>query len=199
MENNTQGQSWLDKLDNTIKENSKLSLLLLMQFVMMSILVLGYMKLIDKIQVKVELPTVVKEKGIVIIGKEYANDTFFQMWGREDVEIISKFNQRSIKKAISYLKNRMYPPYFYKYKELFQNYEKQVSNDLVSQQFTFAKENITVKVKEKGKKASVIIEGFYTKSIDDDIVIEAQPCLYHLNYIIQGGHIYVSSFKTTCK
>ena len=193
------GQSWLDQLDGMVAENSKLVLFLILQIVIIGLLIIGYLKMIDKIQVKIELPTIVKEEGIVIVGKEYANDKFFRMWAREDVEIVSNFNQKSITKKIEYLRDRMYPPFFYKHEKIFKDYERQVSTDLISQKFTFAKESITDKVSNDGKKATVNINGFYSKTIDEDRVIDAQPCSYTLGYTIEGGHIYVTSFKTTCK
>lgn len=193
------GQGWLDKLDTVIAENRKLSLFLMVQLFTTGIFVIGYMKLIDKIQVNVELPRIIKEDGIAVVGKEYGNDTFFKMWGREDIENISEFNQKSIKDKMKYLQERMYPPYYYKYEKLLKDYEKQISTDLISQKFTFAQENMEVKVQETGKSASVFVKGFYTKTIDEEEIIKAQPCEYEFGYTIEGGHIYVSSFKTTCK
>jgi len=193
------GTRWLDTLDNVIVENRKLSLFLMLQIVTITLLVIGYMKLIDKIEVKIELPRTIKETGIVTVGKEYANNRFFKMWFREDVETISTFNQKDIKEKMLYLRNRMYPPYYYKYEKLFKDYEKQISNDLISQKFTFAKEDIETKSYEEGKKAKMKIKGFYSKTIDEDTIIEAQPCEYSIGYLIKGGHIYVESFKTTCK
>jgi hypothetical protein len=193
------GTSWLDKLDSVIAENSKLFMVLLIQLLIIGLLSIGYMKLIDKIQVNIDLPRIIKEEGVIVVGKRYANDIFFKMWGREDIEIISQFNQKDIKNKMEYLKERMYPPYYYKYEQLLKDYEKQISTDLVSQKFTFAKENIEIKVDEGGSIASVGVKGFYSKTIDEEEIINAQPCEYGLNYIIEGGHIYVSSFKTTCK
>lgn len=193
------GQSWLDKLDNTIAENSKLSLFLITQVVIITLLIIGYMKMIDKIQVTIDLPKTVKEDGYILVGKEYANETFFNMWAREDIEQISVFNQKDIKTKLEYLKNRMYPPIYYKYEKLLKEHEAQISNDLVSQKFTFSKENIKTEVSQSGESAMVSIEGFYDKYIDDEQIIKAQECKYELGYKIEGGHIYVNSFKTTCK
>jgi len=199
MDNNDKGSSWLSDLDNVIAENSKLALILMMQFIMMGLMVIGYMKMIDKVEVKVELPKTIKEEGVVVVGKEYANNKFFRMWGREDIEIVSSFNQKSIKTKMAYLKDRMYPPYYYKFEKLFKDYERQISTDLVSQKFVFAKEDIKVKSSGSHKKATVSITGFYSKTIDEDEIIKAAPCEYKMGYIIKGGHIYVESFKTTCK
>ncbi|MFA6195375.1 MAG: TraE/TraK family type IV conjugative transfer system protein [Sulfurimonas sp.] len=193
------GTSWLDKLDELVSENRKLSLFLLMQIFIVALLIIGYMKMIDKIQVNIELPKIIKEEGIVIIGKEYGNESFFRMWGREDIENVSAFNQKTIKDKMKYLQERMFPPYYYKYEKLLKEYEKQISNDLISQKFTFAPENIVTKVSETGRNASVSVKGFYSKTLDEDEIIKAQPCEYEFGYIIEGGHIYVSSFKTTCK
>ena len=196
---NNRGENWLCKLDSKIAENSKLSLFLLLQIFIIGLLVIGYIKMVDKIQVNVELPKTIKETGEIYIGKEYANETFFRMWGREDVEIISNFNQKSIKEKMEYLKNRMYPPSYYKYVMLLKKYEKQISTDLISQNFIFAKENIKINVSSKGNEAVVEIPGFYNKTIDEDMIIKAQPCKYELGYLIEGGHIYVKTFKTNCK
>ncbi|SMP89703.1 TraE protein [Epsilonproteobacteria bacterium SCGC AD-311-C15] len=198
MKNDT-GKNWLDMLDNLVAENSKMSLFLMVQLLMIVLLIIGYMKMIDKIQVNVELPKTIKESGIIIVGKEYGNDNFFTMWGREDIELISKFNQKTIKDKMEYLKSRMYPPFYYKHEKLFKDYEKQVSSDLISQKFTFARENIVTKSSSSGKEASIFVKGFYDKTIDEEKIINAQPCEYDIGYIIEGGHIYVSSFKTTCK
>ncbi|MBW6487565.1 TraE/TraK family type IV conjugative transfer system protein [Sulfurimonas sp.] len=193
------GKKWLDRLDNTIAENSKLSLFLIIQIIIIALLIIGYMKMIDKIQVTIDLPTTIKEEGMIFVGKEQANERFFKMWGREDVENISVFNQKNIKDKMEYLKNRMYPAVYYKYEKLLKEYETQVSNDLISQKFTFARENIRTEVKQDGRKAIVSIEGFYEKYIDEQPIVQAQECAYKLGYNIEGGHIYVESFKTTCK
>ena len=193
------GQSWLDKLDNIVAENSKLVLLILGLIVIVFLLVIGYMKMINKIQVVIELPKTIKETGVIVVGKEYANKKYYRMWGREDVEIISSFNQHSIKEKMQYLKSRIYPPFYYKHVKLFNEYQKEISTDLVTQKFTYAKENIITKVDDDGKVGSVLVPGFYSKWIDEDEVIHAQPCEYKLGYIIEGGHIYVDKFKTTCK
>lgn len=194
------GQNWLDKIDETITENSKLTLFLLIQFIIIAILVIGYIKLSNGLQVVVELPKNIKEEGVIVVGKEYANEQFFKMWAREDVEIISVFNQTSIKNKMQYLKNRMYPPSYYKYEELFKNYEKEIASNLISQKFTFAPENISVVLQgETNQKAKVEIKGFFSKSIDDEEVIKAQECLYNIDYIIEGGRLYAQTFKTTCE
>jgi len=193
------GIGWLDRLDETIAENSKLSFFLLLQIVIIALLIIGYMKLIDKIEVKIELPRTIKETGIVVVGKEYADDRFFKMWFREDIETISTFNQKDIKEKMQYLKERMYPPFYYKFEKLFKDYERQISTDLISHEFTFAREDIVTKSYKEGERAKMNIKGFYSKAIDDDLIIKAQPCEYNIGYLIKGGHIYVESFKTTCK
>lgn len=193
------GLNWLDELDNLIKTNGKLTLILIMQFIVIVILVIGYMKMIDKINVTVELPKTIKEEGIVTVGKEYADNKFFKMWFREDIEIISTFNHYDIKEKMEYVKNRMYPPYYYKYIQIFKEYEAQTSKNLVSQKFTFDKKDIMTQYYSEGEKAKMSIKGFYSKSIGDDIVVDAQPCEYKIGYLIKGGHIYVETFKTNCK
>lgn len=193
------GQSWLDKLDKLIAENSRLSLILIIQIVMITLLIIGYMKIVDKIEVKIELPETIKEAGYIVVGKSHASENFFKMWGREDIEQISVFNQKDIKDKMIYLKNRMYPPVYYKYEKLLKEHEAQISNDLVTQKFTFAQENIETKVSKKNTSAIVSVEGFYDKFIDEMQVVKAQPCGYEFGYKIEGGHIYVNSFKTTCK
>ena len=197
--NNNTGTKWLDDLDNIIAENSKLTIFLVAQFLLNGLLIIGYMKMVNKIEVSVDLPKTIKEEGILINGKEYANELFFKMWGREDMEKIAEFNQQTIHEKMEYLKERMYPPYYYKYAQSFKDYEMQIATNLVSQKFTFAKENISVEVHEEGKKAYVKIKGFYNKFMDEEEVIKAQACEYKLGYIIEGGHIYVDSFQTNCK
>ncbi len=194
------GQNWLDKIDDLIAQNSKLSIFLFMQIITTALLVIGYIKLSNKLEVYVELPKTVKEEGIVVVGKEYANETFFRIWAREDIEVISVYNHKSIKNKMEYLKQRMYPPSYYKYEELLISHEKEISSNLISQKFTFGAENILVSMdKETSKSANIVIKGFYSKYIDDEEVIKAQECLYDVDYTIEGGRIYVKSFKTTCE
>jgi len=193
------GQKWLDKLDQSLAENSKLSLFLLAQFLVIGMLVIGYMKMIDKLEVNVELPKTIKESGVVNIGKKSANALFFRMWGREDIENISDFNYKNIKNKMKYLKERMYPPTYFKFSDQISKFQKEVRKDLISQKFTFDKENIHVKLFNNNKEAVVSVKGFYNKLIDDDTVFSANECVYKLGYLIEGGHIYVNSFKTTCK
>lgn len=197
--NKNRGDGWLSNLDQKIAENSKLSLFLILQVVIIALLIIGYMKMINKLEVNIELPSTIEESGKIIVGKDYANGLFFKMWARQDVETISDFNQKSIFKKIDYLKNRMYPPAWYKYQSVFKTYEKKIAKNLISQKFTFAKENINVKTTSSGNAATVNIPGFFSKSIDGDIVTKAKKCSYELGYIIQGGHIYVDSIKTNCK
>jgi len=199
MKTNKEDLSWLDRLDEMVAENSRLSLFLLMQFATIFLLIIGYMKVVDKVQVKIELPSIIKEEGTIIVGKEFSSETYFRMWGREDVEIISTFNHKDIKDKLIYLRNRMYPPFYYKNEKLFKQYEEQISKDLITQKFNFAKEDMKIELFSDRKEAMVSIDGFYSKTIDEDTIIEAQKCQYLLGYMIKGGHIYVSSFKTTCK
>jgi hypothetical protein len=196
------GQKWLDRLDETLAQNSKLSLFLMLQMVITALLVIGYFKLGNNLQTKIELPKTIKEEGVVIVGKDFANETYFRMWGREDIEMISTFNQKSIKEKMQYLKERMYPPVYYKYEDLFKRHEKEISSNLVSQKFEFNREQVSATLfndKEIAKGAEVLISGYYSKNIDEDEVIKAQECTYKLNYIMEGGHLYVESFKTTCE
>jgi len=193
-----QGDSWLDRLDKTMAENSKMALFLLLQLFVIFLLVIGYMKMINKLEVRVELPTTIKESGTIIVGKDFANEIYYKMWGREDIEKISTFNQKTIKDKILYLKQRMYPPYYYKNVRLFRKYEKEIATNLVSQKFTFSKNDIVVKMSGKSA-ATVSVKGFYSKSLDDEKVVNAKECMYQLGYLMKGGHIYVQSFKTNCK
>lgn len=193
-----QGDSWLDKLDKAMAENSKMALFLLLQLFVIFLLVIGYMKMVNKLEVRVELPKTIKESGTIIVGKDFANETYFKMWGREDIEEISTFNPKTIKDKMIYLKNRMYPPYYYKNVRLLQKYEKEVATNLVSQKFTFSKDDIVVKMSGKNA-ATVSVKGFYSKLLDEEKVINAKECTYQLGYLMKGGHIYVQSFKTNCK
>jgi len=193
-----QGKSWLDKLDKTLADNSRLSLFLLMQLIVIFLLVIGYMKMINKLEVKVELPQTIKESGVITVGKDFANETYYKMWGREDIEKLSTFNPKNIKDKIQYLKHRMYPPYYYKNALLFQRYEKDIATNLISQKFTFSKDDIVSK--QTGEHEQVIsVKGFYTKFLDEEVVVKAKECTYQLGYLMKGGHIYVESFKTDCK
>lgn len=193
------GRKWLDKLDQSLAENSKLSLFLLAQFLVIGMLVIGYMKMINRLEVNVELPKTIKESGVVNIGKESANELFFRMWGREDIENLSDFNYKNIKDKVKYLQGRMYPPTYFKFADQVKKFKKDVEKDLISQKFTFDKKNIQIKLFNENKEAIVSVQGFYNKLIDEDIVFSAKGCQYKLGYLIEGGHIYVNSFKTTCK
>lgn len=192
------GKSWLDKLDSAVANNSKLSLFILGQFLILTILVIGYTKMINKLEVIVELPKTMKEEGTIVVGKDFANKLFFRIWAREDVEMISEFDNKSIKEKMEYLRKRMYPPIYYKYHRTFQKFEKEIEKDLISQKFTFSKDDITVVANQKKQQAIVTIKGFYEKTIDEDKVLDGEKCEYQLGYIIKGGHIYVSAYKTTC-
>lgn len=198
MNSNNKGIRWLSDLDNTIAENSKLVLILLIQFAVIVLLIVGYMKMADKLTVIVDLPKTIKEEGQVKIGKEYADELFYKMWFREDIEVISDFNHKTIDKKIDYLKNRMYPPYFYKHIRVLKKYQKKTQEDLITQKFNFNKKNIETKL-YTGNKAKFIVKGFYSKSIDEDVIINAQPCQYEIGYFREGGYTYVETFKTTCK
>ena len=193
------GENWLSDLDQMIHENRKFVLILLVQFFIMFLMVIGYMKLSDKLVVKVELPKTIKETGIIVVGKDSANKTFHKMWGREDIETVSTFDHKSITKVIAHLKKRLYPPFYYKNKAKFDEYIQSTISNLIYQEFTFAKENIVCDVYDEGKTSIVSIKGFYKKTMDEEVVIDAQPCLYEFGYLMEGGHHYVTSFKTTCK
>ena len=167
------GRKWLDKLDQSLAENSKLSLFLLAQFLVIGMLVIGYMKMINRLEVNVELPKTIKESGVVNIGKESANELFFRMWGREDIENLSDFNYKNIKDKVKYLQGRMYPPTYFKFADQVKKFKKDVEKDLISQKFTFDKKNIQIKLFNENKEAIVSVQGFYNKLIDEDIVFSA--------------------------
>lgn len=193
----TEGKKWLDKLDATIAENSRLTLILFMLLIIVFLLILGYMRMVNKMEVNIELPKTIKESGTIVVGKDFANDVYYRMWAREDVENLSTFNPVSIKNKIKYLENRMYPPYFYKNIRTFRKYEKNIATNLISQKFTFSKDDITSKAINKHEEI-VTIKGFYNKKLDDDVIIKAKKCAYQLGYLMKEGHIYVESFKTNC-
>lgn len=191
------GEEYEDKSDSLFEVNKILWRVALLEAVIIMALVFGYLQLKDTTYVKVEIPPklYLKQNLTITKGLNWANKSYFQVWGKSLVEDISNFTVDNISKKMSTIEKMMRPSIALKRDNIIAKYTKAVINNKISQKFEILKEKV---VKISKAERQLIYYGISYPKIGSKKV-KSKECKYIVNLkIYNNGVLYVEDFGTNC-
>lgn len=170
---------------------------------------MGYamMDLKENLVTRVELPAVIYKQSEIKVGNGWANDLYFRVWSDWLVNSTANFQPGDIKdklnNALRFLDPAKVPSYVGSLGAL----NNLVLRNQISQTFvakkvtpTFYSDtefSNTTNDAQQIKSAIFVYTGLATQAINR----QAQPdraCDYTVSIKLEGGHLYASSYNTTC-
>lgn len=197
----TKGQEFISVIDKDkaiVKYLWRVVILLSISLVALSF---AFMSIKNTVKVKVELPAkfIYKEAPVVVSGVDGSNKVYYKLWGNYIIGELANFSYEDIDAKVNLLIKMMRPTRFAEKKEQIDTFAKNLSTNLISQNYIIKDSNITkIKMSPNGniQSASIVTKGMANQTIGRNY--NNKECKYTVNLKYIRGVLYVEDFGTDC-
>jgi len=191
------GKEYEDKNDSLFEVNKILWRVAILEAVVITVLMIGYLQLKETTYVSVEIPPklYLNHNLKITKGLNWASKSYFQVWGKSLIEDVSNFTVDNISKKMSTIEKMMRPSVALKRDNSITKYTKAIINNKISQKFEILKEKVT---KISNAERQLIYYGISYPHIGSK-KMKSKECKYIVNLkIYNNGVLYVEDFGTNC-
>jgi len=191
------GKEHDNELDKARHSNNILWRVILILVAALSIAIFGFLNARSSSIIKVKLPFIQEtlKKEHIVVGLNAANITYYELWGRDVIRIISNFDEENISEKLDFATNEMRPSNALEMMPLADIFKYQVVSNRMKNTFTFTK--VTPFTSQDHSTGGVTIEGIARTTVGKK-ELPPKECIYEVNFEFLENVFYIKNYGTNC-